>query len=89
MAAFIVPGNLADRLNEFGEASRGAMPTLPKGMVKSLKVKTRHLGHKKKVLAIGTRSARNTFFDCPELGGQVSVEVYFSKSKLLLLSLWS
>ncbi|KAF8907085.1 argonaute-like protein [Gymnopilus junonius] len=82
MAAFIVPGNLADRLNEFRQESRGGMPTLPKGLSRNLKVKTLHLGHKKKVNAIGTTSARNTFFECEELagpGGKVSVEQYFAK----------
>ncbi|KDR72808.1 hypothetical protein GALMADRAFT_158483 [Galerina marginata CBS 339.88] len=79
MTAFIVPGNLAARLQEFSQNSRGAMATLPKGMVKSIRVKTLHLNHKKKLNAIGTTSARNTFFDCEELGGRVSVEEYFLK----------
>lgn len=91
MTAFVVPGNLADRLNEFRQGSRGGMPTLPKGMSKNLKVKTLHLGHKRKLAAIGTTSARNTFFDCEELGGRVSVEHYFTKSKVglpLLSQFW-
>ncbi|KAF9530114.1 argonaute-like protein [Crepidotus variabilis] len=79
MTAFVNPGNLADRLNEFNQNSRGAMPTLPKAMVKSIRVKTLHLGYKKKLFAIGTTSARNTFFDCEELGGKTSVEQYFVK----------
>ena len=81
MTAFIVPGNLAQRLFEFAGNSRGAMPTLPKAMVKSIKVKTLHLGYKKKLNAIGTLSARKTTFDCEEFGGRVTVEVYFQKSK--------
>ena len=81
MTAFIVPGNLAQRLLEFANNSRGGMPTLPKAMVKSIKVKTLHLGHKRKLNAIGTTSARRTSFDCEELGGRVTVEVYFQKSK--------
>jgi len=57
------------------------MPTLPLSLVKSIKVRTLHLGHKKKLNAVLTTSARNTFFDCAELGGKVSVEQYFAKSK--------
>jgi len=83
MSAFIAPGNLADRLLEFKGNSWGAMPTLPKDMVKSIKVKTLHLGHRKKLNAFSTTSARDTFFDCPELGGKVSVEEYFTKSKCM------
>ena len=81
MTAFIVPGNLADRLKEFGQNSRGSMPTLPKSMVKSIRVKTLHLGHKKKLNAIGNKSARETFFDCEEFGEKISVEKYFQRSE--------
>ncbi len=59
------------------------MPTLPKGIVKSIRVRTLHLGYRKKLLAIGSTSARNTYFDCAEMGGKVSVEQYFAKSELL------
>lgn len=79
MTAFIQPGNLADRLFEFQHSS-GAMPTLPKQMVKSIKVKTKHLGHRKPLKAIGTTSARNTYFDCEQFGGRISVEQYFVKA---------
>lgn len=81
MTAFIVPGNLAQRLLEFSNNSRGSMPTLPKAMVKSIKVKTLHLGYRKKLNAIGNTTARRTSFDCEELGGRVTVETYFKKSK--------
>ncbi len=57
------------------------MPTLPKSMVKSIRVKTLHLGHKKKLNAIGNTPARNTFFDCEEFGGKISVEKYFQRSE--------
>jgi hypothetical protein len=82
MTAFVKPGNLADKLLEFRQASSGGMPTLPKSLVKSIHVRTLHLGYKKKLFAIGTSSARNQKFDCAELGGMISVEQYFSKSKL-------
>jgi len=81
MTAFIEPGNLADRLKSFNQSSRGAMPTLPKAMIKSISVRAKHLGYKKKLFAIGTTSARNTYFDCEEFNGKISVEQYFLKSK--------
>ncbi|KAJ7471966.1 argonaute-like protein [Mycena latifolia] len=82
MTAFIAPGNLADALLAFGRGSRGAMPTLPKAIAKSVKVTTKHLGYKmrKPIKAIASTSARNTFFDCAEFGGgKISVENYFSR----------
>lgn len=78
--AFVEPGNLADALMAFGRNSKGAMPNLPKALAKSIKVTTKHLHHRKPIKTIGTTSARNTFFDCEELGGRVSVEKYFLKS---------
>jgi len=83
MTAFVKVGNLADKLLEFSRSSRGTMPTLPKGIVKSIRVRTLHLGYRKKLLAIGSTSARNTYFDCAEMGGKVSVEQYFAKSEFL------
>jgi hypothetical protein len=85
MSAFVQPGNLADALNEFAANSRGAMPTLPNSM-KRIKIKTKHLGHKKPIYRVGTTSARNTKFPCEELGGVVSVEQYFQKSASLDIS---
>ncbi|KAG6860668.1 hypothetical protein C0995_008856 [Termitomyces sp. Mi166 len=78
MTAFIVPGNLGDALLSFSRGSHGAMPNLPKSFGR-MKVKTQHLGHTKPIKRIGTTSARNTKFDCAELGGVVSVEKYFEK----------
>lgn len=82
MTAFVEPGNLADALFEFAGNSRGAMPTLPNSM-KRIKIRTLHLGHKKTIFKVGTTSARNTKFQCEELGGVVSVETYFLKSGFL------
>ncbi|KAF8063268.1 argonaute-like protein [Lyophyllum atratum] len=78
MTAFVEPGNLADALSSFGRNSKGAMPTLPKGMAR-VKVKMQHLGYTKPIKRVGTTSARNTKFDCAELGGTVTVEQYFLK----------
>ncbi|KAJ7641512.1 argonaute-like protein [Roridomyces roridus] len=81
MTAFVQPGMLDQALLAFSANSRGAMPTLPKNMVKSIKVTMTHLGYKmrKAMHAIGTKSARNTFFDCEEFGGKISVENYFKR----------
>jgi len=87
MTAFVTPGNLADKLLEFGQNSRGAMPTLPRGMVKSIRVNTLHLGYRKKLLAVGTTSPRDTHFDCEKYGGKISVEQYFLKGTLFLSDL--
>lgn len=81
MSTFIEPGNLAERLKSFSQNSSGAMPTLPKAMTKCITVKVEHLGYKRKLRAIGSTSARSTYFDCEEFGGKISVEKYFLKSK--------
>jgi len=75
MSAFLKPGNLADILVEFSHNSRGAMPSLPEKIAKSIKVRTLHLGHKKKLFKVMTTSARNTYFD--KDGKKTSVEDYF------------
>ncbi|KAJ7117885.1 argonaute-like protein [Mycena crocata] len=81
MTAFIHPGNLAEALDAFSRNSKGAMPTLPKAFAKSTKVTTQHLGYKmrKPIKAIASTSARNTYFNCEEFGGRISVEKYFDK----------
>ena len=81
MTAFVKTGNLADKLFEFNQSSRGAMPTLPKGMIKSIRVRATHLGYRKKLFAIASTSARSTYFDCAKHGGKISVEQYFLKGK--------
>ncbi|KAJ7021433.1 argonaute-like protein [Mycena alexandri] len=90
MTAFIEPGNLADALLAFSQNSRGAMPTLPKAIAKSIKVTTHHLGFKmrKPIKTIATTSARNTFFDWEESGSKsrISVENYFLKKYKMKLA---
>ncbi|KAG7085595.1 hypothetical protein E1B28_003146 [Marasmius oreades] len=81
MAAFIdLPDNMADALLAFDQRAHGAMPTLPPALARSIRVTTSYLGYKKrsKVYAIGTTSARNTFFN-HERYGKTSVENYFRK----------
>ncbi|KAJ7235089.1 ribonuclease H-like domain-containing protein [Mycena haematopus] len=81
MTAFIEPGNLSDALLAFQRNTHGAMPTLPRGLAKSVKVTTNHLGSKrrKSIRAFASTSASNTFFNCEEFGGRISVEKYFLK----------
>jgi eukaryotic translation initiation factor 2C len=77
MTAFYEPGNLADAIMAFQRQSRGGVP---KSFKDKLKVRTKHLGHKKAVKAIGTTSASQTFFNCEEFGGRTSVAEYFRRS---------
>ncbi|KAJ6510611.1 argonaute-like protein [Mycena sanguinolenta] len=81
MTAFIQPANLADALVAFNRSTRGAMPTLPRGFAKSVKVTTRYLGSKrqKAIKGFASTPASNTFFNCEEFGGRISVESYFLK----------
>lgn len=72
------PGNLADLLMKV-QTKPGAMPTLPASIVGSIQVRTRHLGHKKKLFAIGTNTARNQHFVVD--GNKTTVENYFKKSQ--------
>ena len=85
MTAFYCPGNLADALLAFQRTSMGTMPAK---FAQGIKVTTSHLGYKmKKPLkkVMGT-PANNTFFECEELGGRVSVEQYFKRSKSSFLT---
>jgi len=75
MSAFMKPGNLADILVKFSYNSKGGMPSLPEKMAKSIKVRTLHLGFKKKLFKVMTTSARNTYFE--KDGKKISVEDYF------------
>ena len=82
MTAFVQPGRLEDLLDKFGNMSQGAVPRLPPSLVNSIRVTTTYLGYKKrkKLKAVGSRSAAQTFFNCQELGGKVSVADFFKRS---------
>jgi len=82
MAAFITPGNLADKLILFNMESHGGMLTLPDRLVKSIKVRTTHLGYKRSVHRIMTTSARQTRFK-KDTGEEITVEKYFEQSASL------
>ena len=60
------------------QGGRGVMPRLPPSIVGSIKVRTQHLGHKKKLFGIGTTTARNQFLTVD--GKKKSVEQYFKES---------
>jgi len=80
LTAFYEPGNLADAIMAFNRRSKGGMP---KKFSQGIKVTTSHLGFKmrRKIKAFAATPANKTSFDCPELGGRVTVEQYFNRSK--------
>lgn len=83
MTAFVEPGNLADILFAFNRNTHGAMPTLPRELIKRIKVTTTHLGYKRRytLAGTGTQSARNMTFSS-EKYGKISIEQYFFKGKV-------
>lgn len=81
MTAFIEQKNMAIALMDFERGSRGAQPNLGKMFGNStLKVRTKHLGYRKVVTSISSKTSKTHRFDCKELGGMVTVEEYFRKS---------
>lgn len=74
--AFYKPGNLAERMQEFWDASFGGRPN---AFAKSVRIKTSHLGYVKTVKAVATFTARTYKFDTSEYG-TVTVEQYFQRS---------
>ncbi len=75
--AFYTPGNLAERMMEFMNASYGARPAV---FVRGIRVKTTHLGYRKTVKTVAKVNARQHKFMVEDLG-EVTVEEYFVKSK--------
>jgi len=71
---------LATAIQEFVNASFGAQP---RAFVRGLRVKTIHLGYKKTVRGISNQTARQFKFKSDDFG-EVTVEQYFLKSKLIL-----
>ncbi len=88
MSAFVRPGLLSEALQEFNRNSKGAMPTLPKDLIRSIKIKLTHLGYNKKLDSIGTKTPRSLTFQCEEFGGEISVESYFRKSTFISETPW-
>jgi eukaryotic translation initiation factor 2C len=88
MTAFIESKNMATAIEDFQRGSRGAMPQLSAMFGKSvLRVKTKHLGHRKKVWKIEDKNCNQLSFPCEELGGTVTVAQYFRKSKYISIHL--
>lgn len=86
MAAFYTPGNMAQAMFAFGE-KMGAMPS---HFAQRLKVEMGHLGYPRRrpVLRIAGANARQQTFHCAELGGTVTVEQYFQRSRYLYHSIY-
>lgn len=80
MTAFYTPGNLAEAMIAFNNQSQGGMP---RAFVEKLKISTTHLGYVRKrgITGVMPTTARRTQFQCEELGGMVTVEQYFKRSK--------
>ena len=74
--AFYTPGNLAEAMITFRNASFGARPS---AFVKGLRIKTTHLGYTKTVKGLARHTPREYRFDAGDLGN-VTVEQYFEKS---------
>ncbi|KZT63105.1 argonaute-like protein [Daedalea quercina L-15889] len=73
--AFYTPGNLADRMQEFSNASFGARYA---AFVKGVRVKTTHLGYTKTVKTASRLNARQHRFHTDDYG-EVTVEEYFRR----------
>ncbi|KAI0634091.1 Piwi-domain-containing protein [Trametes polyzona] len=73
--AFYTPGNLAERLIEFINASYGARPAV---FVRGIRVRTTHLGYRKTVKTVAKVNAFQHKFEAEELG-EVTVQEYFAK----------
>ena len=80
--AFYSEGNLADAMIAFEQASFGARVS---AFVQRIRVKTDHLGHQKTVKRLAKFSAKQHKFEAQELGGVVTVEEYFRRSRLLFV----
>lgn len=85
MTAFYTPGNLAQAMMAFQQQTGGGMP---RTFTDKLKVATTHLGYtrKKAIFRVSDQTARQIKFDCQELGGIVTVEQYFQRSRSVALA---
>lgn len=68
-----------DALGAFQQRSSGAMP---QAFPPKTKIVTNHLGFpmKKQLKRVLGTNPTNTFFDCEEFGGKITVAQYFLKS---------
>ncbi|KAH9474635.1 Protein argonaute PNH1 [Psilocybe cubensis] len=72
--AFYTPGNLADAMTAFRNASFGARPA---AFVKGVRVRTTHLGYKKTVKRLSNMNSNQHKFPAEEFGREVTVAEYF------------
>ncbi|KAI0357820.1 Piwi-domain-containing protein [Trametes cingulata] len=79
--AFYTPGNLAERLMEFMNASYGARPA---AFVRGVRIRTTHLGYRKTVKTVAKVNARQHKFTAEGLG-EVTVEEYFARKYDIVL----
>ena len=80
MTAFYTPGSLAQAMDAFQSETGGGMPH---SFADKLRVSTKHLGYTRKFVIhriANGKTARTERFDCPELGGRVTVEDFFKRS---------
>jgi eukaryotic translation initiation factor 2C len=75
--AFYTPGNLAEAMMAFRDASFGARPV---AFIKGVRIKTTHLGYKKTVKTIAKFTPSQYKFDSDY--GTITVEEYFKRSRL-------
>ena len=80
-----VPGNLAHAFDTYSRASHSARYT---AFAKGVRVKATHLGYRKTIKSVSHFTPRQYKFDCAELGGMVTVEAYFLRSKCQLTSVY-
>ncbi|THH27194.1 hypothetical protein EUX98_g6995 [Antrodiella citrinella] len=73
--AFYVPGNLAERLQEFMNSSFGARAS---AFVRGVRIRTTHLGYRKTVKDVAKVNAKQHSFDAEGMG-KVTVEQYFKR----------
>ncbi|KAJ2919770.1 hypothetical protein MD484_g671, partial [Candolleomyces efflorescens] len=81
--AFYIPGNLADALIKFRNASFGARPA---GFVKGVRVETTHLHYRKTVKTLSSKTAKTHRFKVQEYNDQeLTVEEYFKRKYRITL----
>lgn len=79
--AFYTPGNLAEKMQEFLNASYNARPN---AFARGVRVRTTHLGYRKTVKKVHHALPSQHRFKSEDYG-EVTVEQYFKKSKVYIV----
>lgn len=101
-AAFYKPGPLLDLMRDFRAETTGPMPQSLEAFLRRLRVETKYLKKKgvpaakvKTIIGLARPpsaafggNAQQAMFDCDELGGRVTVEDFFLRSKSIRLMLF-